>query len=97
MSSEGKILRKLSLRRWILAIIILCTTVCWAPAETLAREAAPAALNMTAHSTLWSFEGPGINNAPYLVIGKRIAETPRPTVRLGSLRTKQRIRQQGIR
>jgi hypothetical protein len=69
MSSKGKILRKLSLHRWILTIIILCTSVWWAPAETLAQEAAPAALDMTAHSTLWSLEGPGSNNAPYLVIG----------------------------
>jgi len=69
MSSKGEILRKFSLRRWILAIIILCTSVWWAPPETLAQEAAPAALDMTAHSTLWSLEGPGSNNAPYLVIG----------------------------
>jgi hypothetical protein len=69
MSSKGKILRKFSLRRWILTIITLCASVWWAPAETLAQEAAPAALNMTAHSTLWSLEGPGSNNAPYLVIG----------------------------
>jgi hypothetical protein len=69
MSSTGKILLKCSLQRWILTIIILCTIVWWAPAETLAQEAAPAALDMTAHSTLWSLEGPGSNNAPYLVIG----------------------------
>ena len=68
MSSKGRILHKLTLRRWILAITILCTSVWCAPVETLAQEAAPAALNNTAHSTLWSFEGPG-NNAPYLVIG----------------------------
>jgi hypothetical protein len=69
MSSEGKILCKFSLRRCILAISILCTSVWWVPTETLAQEAAPAALNMTAHSTLWSLEGPESNNAPYLVIG----------------------------
>ena len=69
MSSEGKRLCKFSLRRCILAISILCTSVWWAPTETLAQKAAPAALNMTAHSTLWSLEGPGSNNAPYLVIG----------------------------
>jgi hypothetical protein len=69
MSPKGKILRKFSLRWWIPAIIILCTSVWWAPAETLAQEAAPAALNMTAHSTLWSLEGPGSNKAAYLVIG----------------------------
>ena len=69
MSSKRKILRKFSLRQWILTIFILCTSVWWVPAEILAQETAPAALNMTAHSTLWSLEGPGSNNAPYLVIG----------------------------
>jgi hypothetical protein len=69
MSSKGKILSKFSLRRLILAIIILCMRVWWAPAETLAQEAAPAALDVTADSTLWSFEGPETNNVPYLVIG----------------------------
>jgi hypothetical protein len=65
MSSKGKILCKFS----ILTIAILCTSVWWAPAEALAQEAAPAALDMTAHSTLWSLEGLSSNNAPYLVIG----------------------------
>jgi hypothetical protein len=69
MSSKRKILRKFSLLQWILTIFILCTSVWWVPAEILAQETAPAALNMTAHSTLWSLEGPGSNNAPYLVIG----------------------------
>ena len=68
MSSKGKILRNFSIHRWILTIIILCTSVWWAPGETLAQEA-PAALDVTAHSTLWSLEGSGSNNAPYLVIG----------------------------
>src|SRR5258708_26268207 len=68
MSSKGKILGKFSLHR-ILTIIILCTSVWWTPAETPAQETAPAASGMTAHSTLWSLEGPGSNNAPYLVIG----------------------------
>jgi hypothetical protein len=69
MSSKGKILRKFSLRRSILPIVILCTSVWWAPPETHAQEAAPTALYMTANSTLWSLEGPGSNNAPSLVIG----------------------------
>jgi hypothetical protein len=60
---------KFSLRQWILTIIILCTSVWWVPAETLAQEAAPAALGMTAHSNLWLLEGLGSYNAPYLVIG----------------------------
>jgi hypothetical protein len=68
MSAKGVILHKPSLRGSILTIIILCTSVWWAPGETLAQEA-PAALDVAAHSTLWSLEGPGSNNAPYLVIG----------------------------
>jgi hypothetical protein len=68
MSSKAKILNKSSVRWWILTIV-LSTSVCWAPAKTLAQEAAPAAFDMTAHSTLRSFEGPGSSNAPYLVIG----------------------------
>jgi hypothetical protein len=69
MWSKGKILRRLSLRWWVLAIIILCTSVWWTSAETLAQDAAPAASKMTAHSTLWSLEGLGSNTAPHLVIG----------------------------
>jgi hypothetical protein len=83
VSSKGKIVFNFLLRRWILTIIILCTSVWWAPAETLAQEAAPAALKMTAHSTLWSLEGPGSNKAPYLVIG--MADR-RDTPSYGSLR-----------
>jgi hypothetical protein len=69
MSLKGKILPGFSLHPWILTIIILCTSVWRAPAETLAQEAVPAALNMTAHSTLWSLEGRRSNKTPYLVIG----------------------------
>jgi hypothetical protein len=69
MSSKAEILRKFSLRRRILAIIILCTSVWWVSADTLAQEAAPSALKTTAHSTLWLLEGPGSNTAPHLVIG----------------------------
>jgi hypothetical protein len=69
MSSKGEILPKISFRRCILTIIILCTSVWWAPADTLAQEAAPAWLKMTAHSTLWPLEVPGSNTVPHLVIG----------------------------
>jgi hypothetical protein len=69
MSSKGERPRKVSLRRCILAMIILCTSASWASADALAQEAESPALKMTAHSTLWSFEWPGSNNAPYLVIG----------------------------
>jgi hypothetical protein len=75
MWAKGKILRKSSLRRWILTIIILCTSVWWAPGETLAQEA-PAALGVTAHSTLSSLEGPGSNNAPYLIGMADRGDTP---------------------
>jgi hypothetical protein len=44
-------------------------SVWWAPTETLAQRAAPAALNMTGQSTLWSLEGVGSNKTPYLVLG----------------------------
>jgi len=40
-----------------------------APAETLAQQAVPAALDMTEHPTLWSLEGAGSNKTPYLVLG----------------------------
>jgi hypothetical protein len=69
MSSKGEILPKISFRRCILTIIILCTSVWWASADTLAQEAAPAWLKMTAHSTLWPLEVPGSNTVPHLVIG----------------------------
>jgi hypothetical protein len=83
VSSKAKILCEFLLRGWILAIIILCTSVWWAPAETLAQEAAPAASDMTAHSTLWLLEGLRSNHAPYLVIG--MADR-RDTPSYGSLR-----------
>ena len=69
MSSKGEILPKISFRRCIMTIIILCTSVWWASADTLAQEAAPAWLKMTAHSTLWPLEVPGSNMTPHLVIG----------------------------
>jgi hypothetical protein len=68
MSSKGEIVRKFSLRRCILAIMILCTSAWWASGDALAEEAASALLKMTAHSTFWSLEGPGPNTAPHLVI-----------------------------
>ena len=66
---DDKILRKLSLRQWVPTIIILCMSVWSAPAETLAQQAAPAALDMTEHSTLWSLEDARSNKTPYLVLG----------------------------
>lgn len=69
MPATDKMLYKLSLRQWIPTIIILCMSVCWAPAETLAQQAAPAALDMTEHPTLWSLERTGSNKTPYLVLG----------------------------
>jgi hypothetical protein len=69
MSSKGKVLREISPHRCILAIIILCTSVGWASVDALAQKAAPAPLKITAHSSLWSLEGPGSNTAPHLLIG----------------------------
>lgn len=77
MSSKGEILRKSSLRRGILAIVILCTSVWWASTDTLAQEAVSAALKTTGHSTLWSLEGPESNTARHLVVGTaERGETP---------------------
>ncbi len=59
MSSKAEMLRKFLHRPGILAITILCTSVWWASVDTLAQEAVPTALNMTAHSTLWSISRPG--------------------------------------
>ena len=69
MSSKGEILRKFSLCRCILGIIILCTSAWWASADAVAQEVVRAPLGMTARATLWSFEGPGLNTTPHLVIG----------------------------
>jgi hypothetical protein len=77
MPSKAEMLRKFSLRRWIMAIAILCISVWWACADTLAQETAPTGLNMTAHSTLWAPEGAGPNTPPYLVIDIAEREEPR--------------------
>jgi hypothetical protein len=69
MSWKGDIFRESSLRRRLLAIIILCTSCCWASADALAQESAPAQLKMTAPLTLWSLGGPESTTAPHLVIG----------------------------
>jgi hypothetical protein len=66
---KDKVHRKPSLRRWVPTIIILCLSVWSAPAEILAQQAAPASLDMTEQSTLWSLEGPGSNKTPYLLLG----------------------------
>ena len=65
MSAKGKI----SLRQWVLTIVILCMSVWSAPAETLAQQATSPALGMTEVSTLWSFDGGGSNQTPYRVLG----------------------------
>jgi hypothetical protein len=69
VSSKGKVVYGPSLRRCILAIIILCTSVWWAFPDVLPQEAAPATLKMTVHSTLWSLRGTGSNTAPHQMIG----------------------------
>jgi hypothetical protein len=69
MSWKADIFRESSLRRCVLAIIILCASVWWGPADTLAQESAPAQSKMTAPLTLWSLERPRSNTAPHLVIG----------------------------
>jgi hypothetical protein len=69
MLDKAKILRELSLRQWVMTIIILGMSVWSAPAETLAQQAASAALDMTEHLTLGTPEGAGSDKAPYLVLG----------------------------
>jgi hypothetical protein len=66
---DDKLYRKLSLRQLVPTIIILCVSIWSAPAATLAQQAAPAALDMTEHSTLWSLEDARSNKTPYLVLG----------------------------
>ena len=69
MLSKGEILCRPSLRQSILAIVFLSTGVWWAAPDSLAQEAAPAALSTAAHSTVRSFEWPESSTAPHLVIG----------------------------
>jgi hypothetical protein len=69
MSSKGEMIRKSSLRCCILAIIILCASVWWPSAAALAQEAALVPLKISAPSTLWSLEDPGLHTSPHLVIG----------------------------
>lgn len=69
MPSKDKVLCKLSLFQLVPTIAILCMSVWSMPAETLAQQTASGALDMTQHSTLWSFEGAGADKTPYLVLG----------------------------
>ena len=71
MSTKDRVLPKLSLRQWVLTIIILCMSAWSAPTETLAQQATSAALDMTEPSTLWSFGGARSKEkeTPYLVLG----------------------------
>ena len=70
MSSKGNIVYGSSLRRWILAIIIiLCAVVWWASANALAQDTAPTGLRVNTQSTSWSLDSPGSNKVPHLVIG----------------------------
>src|ERR1700722_10056717 len=69
------LLETYSLSSFVLAIIILCMSV--PSAATYAQEAAPAALKMPAHSTLWLLDEPcptlrngeGSDPTPHLLIG----------------------------
>jgi hypothetical protein len=77
MSSKAEPPRKVLHRPGILAITILCTSAWWMSVDTFAQEAVPAALNMAAHSSLWSLEGPVPSAAPYLMIGMAEGGYPR--------------------
>jgi hypothetical protein len=70
MSSKDEVVYGSSLRRWVLAIIIiLYAVVWWASANALAQDTAPPGLRVDAQSTSWSLARPGSNEGPYLVIG----------------------------
>lgn len=69
MLSKGEMLSTPSLRRYILAIIVSCTSVWWASAVALAQDAPPTGLSITGHLTSSSLERPGAEKTPYLVIG----------------------------
>jgi len=83
MSSKGEIVRKLSLRRCTLAIIILCASAQWASGDVLAPEAAAASLKMTERSTFSLLKGPGSSTIPDLVTGIAVRGN---TASYGSLR-----------
>jgi hypothetical protein len=79
MSSKGNVVFGSSLRRWILAIIIiLCAIVWWASVNALAQDTAPTGLRIDQQSTSWSSERPGSSKAPYLVIGMAQPRDSRP-------------------
>lgn len=69
MSSKRQIFCRSSFRPRMLAMIILCTSICWAFANVLAEEAAPAAVKVTAHFTLRPFERLEYKTAPRLEAG----------------------------
>jgi hypothetical protein len=64
-----------SLSAFVLAIIILCLSV--PSADTYAQEAAPAALKMPAHPTLWLLDEARSDTTPHLLIGMADREDPR--------------------
>jgi hypothetical protein len=79
MPSKGNVVYGSSLRRWILAIIIiLCAVVWWASANALAQDTAPTGLTINEQSTSWSPERPGSSKVPYLVIGMAQPRDTRP-------------------
>src|SRR5216683_1172691 len=85
MSSKSNLVYGSSLRRWILAIIILlCAVVWWASANALAQDTAPTGLRINAQSTSWSLDRPGSDKVPYLVIGmaKRSDTLPHGSFRI---------------
>ena len=70
MSSKGNVVYGSSLRRWILAIIIiLCAFIWWASANALAQDTVPTGFGVDAQSNSWSLARPGSSKVPYLVIG----------------------------
>jgi hypothetical protein len=78
VSSKAEMPLRFSLRPSMMAIVILYAGLLGACADAIAQETAPTLLNMTVHSTLWSFEGPRSNTTPFLVIGTAEREEPPP-------------------
>jgi hypothetical protein len=72
---RNDLLATFSLSSFVLALIILCMSV--PSTATYAQEAAPAALKMPAHTTLWLLNETGSDTTPHLLIGMADREDTR--------------------
>lgn len=77
MSSKVEVRRRPSLTFYALTMIVVCTSVWWVSADAHPQQTTPAASRMVADLTSWSFERPGSNKAPHLVISTaKLSDTP---------------------